>query len=182
MVPAAEVVVEDGGGKKACPTRGRRYSYAVKKEILKFVAENNVEAAAKKYGVNEDDLINVVKYHKREIAALIFSQMRPHFYCTTKSYEEPIVKPFTEIEPHNLTKIQADSIHHYTDTITPTSAIPQKVFSGFARACHTLYKFDAKGEKDFATLLEDDKEVLKWLRPAPKQFKIYWDHNARTYA
>lgn len=23
--------------------------------------------------------------------------------------------------------------------------------------------------------------MKKWLRPAPKQFKIYWDHNARMY-
>ncbi|MEI8355594.1 MAG: DEAD/DEAH box helicase family protein, partial [Deltaproteobacteria bacterium] len=131
--------------------------------------------------LNDEEFINVVKYHKREIANLIFSQMRPHFYCNTKSYEEPIVKPFTQIEGHNLTKIQQDSIHHFTDTITPTSAIPQKVFSGFKKACHTLYKFDAKGEKDFAAILENDKDVMKWLRPAPKQFKIYWDHNARTY-
>lgn len=131
--------------------------------------------------LNDDDFINVVKYHKREIAGLIYSQMKPHFYCTTKSYEEPIVKPFTQIEGHNLTKLEKDNIHHFTDTITPTSAIPQKVFTGFRKACHTLYKFDAKGEKDFAVLLESDKDVVKWLRPASKQFKIYWDHNARIY-
>lgn len=82
---------------------------------------------------------------------------------------------------YHLTKVQADSIHHYTDTITPTSAIPQKVFSGFKRACHSLYKFDRKGEKDFATILESDKDILKWLRPAPKQFMIYWDHDNRRY-
>lgn len=140
------------------------------------------QAIAKLKGyLSEDDFINVVKYHKREIANFIYSQMKPHFYCNTKSYEEPIVKPFTQIEGHNLTKIQQDNIHHFTDTITPTSAIPQKVFSGFRKACHTLYKFDAKGEKDFAAILENDKDVIKWLRPAPKQFKIYWDHNARTY-
>ncbi len=140
------------------------------------------QAIAKLKGyLSEDDFINVVKYHKREIANFIYSQMKPHFYCTTKSYEEPIVKPFTQIEGHNLTKIQQDNIHHFTDTITPTSAIPSKVFSGFKKACHSLYKFDAKGEKDFAAILENDKDVVKWLRPAPKQFKIYWDHNARTY-
>ncbi|MBV5329282.1 MAG: DEAD/DEAH box helicase family protein [Chlorobium sp.] len=131
--------------------------------------------------LDDEKLTNVVKYHKRELAAFIYSQMKPHFYCTTKSFEKPIVKPFTQIEGHNLTKIKADSIHHYTDTITPTSAIPQKVFSGFKKACHTLYKFDTKGEKDFATILENDCDVIKWLRPAPKQFKIYWDHNARMY-
>ncbi|GAW68751.1 hypothetical protein GPEL0_01f5228 [Geoanaerobacter pelophilus] len=131
--------------------------------------------------LSDEAFINVVKFHKKEIAEFIFSQMRPHFYCNTKSYEKPVVKPFTQIEGHNLTKIQADKVHHYTDTITPTGSIPMKVFSGFKKACHTLYKFDAKGEKDFAGILESDKAVIKWLRPAPKQFKIYWDHNARTY-
>lgn len=131
--------------------------------------------------LDEEAFINVVKYHKRELAALIYSQMKPQFYCNTKSYEEPLIKPFTEIEKHNLSKIQADNVHHYTDTITPTSAIPSKVFSGFKKACHTLYKFDTKGEKDFAAVVENDKDVIKWLRPAPRQFKIYWDHNARTY-
>ena len=131
--------------------------------------------------LDEEKSLNVVRYHKRDIAALIYSQMRPHFYCTTRSYEEPVVKPFTRIEPHNLTKIQADSIHHYTDTITPTSAIPQKVFSGFQKACHSLYKFDGKSEKDFAALLEHDRTVVKWLRPASRQFRIYWDHQARIY-
>jgi type III restriction enzyme len=132
--------------------------------------------------LTEDEFVNVVKFHKKEIAAFIYAQMKPHFYCTTKSYEEPIVKPFTEIEGHNLTKIKADSIHHYNDTITPTGAIPQKVFSGFKRACHSMCQFDAKGEKDFAAMLEGDKDVVKWLRPAPKQFKTYWDRRgSRTY-
>jgi len=131
--------------------------------------------------LTEEELINVVKFNKKEMAAFIYAQMKPHYYCRTKAFEEPRIKPFTEILGHNLTKISADSIHHYTDTITPTSAIPQKVFSGFRKSCHSLYKFDTKGEKDFATILESDQDVIKWLRPAPRQFQIYWNHDARNY-
>jgi len=29
--------------------------------------------------------------------------------------------------------------------------------------------------------LEQDTVVLKWLRPAPNQFNIYWDRNAHRY-
>ena len=29
--------------------------------------------------------------------------------------------------------------------------------------------------------MENDKEVLKWLRPAPNQFRIYWKHNSKIY-
>lgn len=95
-----------------------------------------------------------------------------HFYCEAPGYEKPMVKPFTRIEEHNLSKYTKDSIHHFTETITPTHTIPNKVFSGFRKACHTLYKFDSKTEKDFAVILEQDRAVLKWLRPASNQFPI----------
>ena len=131
--------------------------------------------------LNEDNLMNVVQYHKKEIGRYIYSQLMEHFYCESPGFEKPIIKPFTKIEEHNFSKYTKDSIHHFTDTITPTSAIPSKVFSGFRKACHALYKFDSKTEKDFAIILENDKAVLKWLRPAQNQFHIYWKHNSRQY-
>ena len=36
-------------------------------------------------------------------------------------------------------------------------------------------------EQDFAIILENDKSILKWLRPAQRQFNIYWKHNSRQY-
>ena len=104
-----------------------------------------------------------------------------HFYCEAPEFQKPVVRPFTRIEEHNFSKYTQDAIHHYADTITPTHAIPSKVFSGFTKACHNLYKFDSKTEKDFAYILEHDKAVLKWLRPAGNQFHIYWKHNLRRY-
>ena len=131
--------------------------------------------------LSEDDLMNVAQYHKKEIGRYIYSQMMEHFYCEAPGFEKPVVKPFTKIEEHNFSKYTKDCIQHFTDTITPTNAIPGKVFSGFRKACHNLYKFDSKTEKDFAIILENDKAVLKWLRPAQRQFHIYWKHNSRQY-
>ncbi|KXK28478.1 MAG: hypothetical protein UZ01_02657 [Candidatus Brocadia sinica] len=131
--------------------------------------------------LDDDKLMNVVQYNKKEIGQYIYSQMMQYFYCEAPSYEKPMVKPFTRIEEHNFSKYTKDSIHHFTKTITPTNAIPNKVFSGFRKACHNLYKFDSKTEKDFAIILEQDKGVLKWLRPASNQFHIYWKHNSRQY-
>ena len=130
---------------------------------------------------DDNQLEAIVKYHKREVAAFIYAQMNEHYYCTIESYEKPIIKPFTQIEGHNLLKIKQDSIHRLTDTITPTSSIPQKVFSGFNKACHTLYRFDSRAEKDFASILEQDADVIKWLRPHVKQCNIYWDHHSKRY-
>ena len=30
-------------------------------------------------------------------------------------------------------------------------------------------------------ILEQDKDVIKWLRPAQAQFAIYWKHNSHRY-
>lgn len=131
--------------------------------------------------LDSDKMANVVQFHKKEIGRLIYTQLMENFYFETPEYEKTIVRPFTKIQPHNFSKYARDSIHHYTDTITPVQAIPTKVFSGFQKACHNLYKFDSKTEKDFAYILEHDNDVLKWLRPAQNQFHIYWKHNSRQY-
>ena len=133
--------------------------------------------------LEEKDLINVVQFHKREISDYIYSQMMEHFFCEAPEYEEPIVYPFDKIKEHNYSKYSTDSIHHYTETINPTSSIPGKLFSGFKKSCHPFYKFDSKSEKDFAITLESNvnEEVTKWLRPAPDQFRLYWNRNSQRY-
>jgi type III restriction enzyme len=132
-------------------------------------------------GCSEEDLKNIVLYHKREVGQFIYAQLQQHFFLETGEYEELVVYPFTRIEPHNFSKYNLDKIHHFTETITPTNMIPTKVFGGFKKACHNLYKFDSKAEKDFATILEDDKEVMRWLRPSISQFQMYWKRNSRRY-
>ena len=56
---------EQANGKTAHPTRGKRYSPALKKEILAFAQENNVASAAAKYGVTETTLYEWRKAAKR---------------------------------------------------------------------------------------------------------------------
>ncbi|MEI8173144.1 MAG: DEAD/DEAH box helicase family protein, partial [Deltaproteobacteria bacterium] len=154
-------------------------SYDDQTELLYKLAGEAVEKF-RSY-LEDDKMMNVVQYHKKEIGRYIHSQMMEHFYCKAPAFKKPDVLPFLKIEEHNLSKYTKDSIHHYTETITPTNAVPSKVFSGFKKACHNLYKFDSKTEKDFAVILEQDREVSKWLRPAAKQFRIYWKHNSRQY-
>lgn len=133
--------------------------------------------------LGEDDVINVIQNNKREIARFIYVQMMEHFYFKAPDFEEPIitVKAFTRIEPHNYTKYSKDIIHDLRVTIEPTSSIPSKIFTGFTKACHKEYKFDGKTEKDFAISLESNVDVIKWMRPAPNQFRIYYRHNSKQY-
>lgn len=132
--------------------------------------------------LDEHQIINVIQLYRKDISRFIFAQMKEHFYYETPEYEKPVVYPFTNIEEHNYSKFTNDDIYHYTLTITPTEDIPKKIFSGFKKACHMLYKFDSKTEKDFAIILEDEcNTVKKWLRPSINQFKIYWQNNSKLY-
>lgn len=131
--------------------------------------------------LEENKILNVVQYHRREIALYIRVQMQQHFFYEPPDFQIPLVFPFTKIEDHNYSRYTRDAIHDFRETITPTYSIPQKLFGGFRKACHDLYKFDSKTEKDFAIILEKDNAVLKWLRPAERQFHIYWDHNSKRY-
>lgn len=135
----------------------------------------------KSYLTTDEDVDNVIQYNKKEIAKFIYAQLMEHFYCNEPDYQEAKVYPFTEIEPHNFSKLTNDIIHYFRETINPTKAIPSKLFNGFKKACHDLYKFDSKTEKDFAIMLEDERDVQKWLRPAKSQFRIYWKHNSKQY-
>jgi type III restriction enzyme len=147
---------------------------------LLFKLTNQAIDKFKSY-LDKDKMTNVIQYYKREIARNIYEQMMERFYFEAPEFEKPTVKPFTQIEVPNFSKYTKDKIHHYTETITSTNTIPSKVFSGFKKACHIYYKFDSKTEKDFAIILEKDKAVVKWLRPAQSQFNIYWKHNSKQY-
>lgn len=135
------------------------------------------------YLQNEEDVINVVYTQKRRIADVISAQIGDHLTKLPVRYDLRQTLPFTEIYPHAYEQIKGDKTYHYTETITPTNSIPQKVFVGFKKACHNMYKFDSKSEKDFATLLEKDSSgfVLKWLRPSARQFNITWGKFGQKY-
>lgn len=122
----------------------------------------------------------LVRQYRKYIAARIFEQMMNHFHIGKPEYVEPKVLPFVRIEDWSFSGLK-DGRRHYKDVITPKSLIPKLVFSGFEKACHFEYKFQSGTEKDFAYILENDKSVIKWLRPAPNQFRIYWANNSRQY-
>ncbi|MFC3856775.1 DEAD/DEAH box helicase [Chitinophaga sp. GCM10012297] len=129
----------------------------------------------------EREISKTVFQFKKAIAARIHDQMQTHFRLTKPDYIAPTVLPFTRIEPHSFSALADNGYRDYRDVVTPISFIPKLVFNGFEKSCHFEYKFDSKTEQDLAFVLENDKEVLKWLRPAPNQFRIYWNNNSSRY-
>lgn len=128
-----------------------------------------------------NELRLLIRQSKKIVAGRIYDQLRTHFRIGEPEYVEPKVLPFVKIEDWNFTALATSGRKDYREAVTPISAITRYVYIGFQKACHFEYKFDSKTEKDFAYVLENDPMVTKWLRPADKQFRIYWANNSRQY-
>jgi type III restriction enzyme len=129
----------------------------------------------------EENILQAVFQFKSAIADKIYMQMKANFSLSTPEYIAPRVYPFTKIEQWNFSALVNAGYKDYREVVTPTIMVPKYVFRGFEKACHFEYKFDSKTEQDLAFVLENDKKVLKWLRPAANQFRIYWDNNSKRY-
>ena len=58
--------------------------------------------------------------------------------------------------------------------------IRQMVFKGFRKCCYPYQKFQSvEGEWRLAQILEDDPDVLKWMKPASGQFLIEYEDGQR---
>lgn len=149
-------------------------------ELLNKLAKQAF-SAIEASNTDEKDMKKAVFQFKKTIAERIYIQMKNHFRMVYKNYEKPNVLPFTKILPHNFSAYANNGFKDYREKITPVSHVTKYVYRGFEKACHIEYKFDSNTEKELAYILENDKTVLKWLRPASNQFHIYWDNNSKRY-
>ncbi len=123
--------------------------------------------------LTEEESIKVMHDRQSTIAEIIYTQMKQHFFRDETHFRASEMRPFSRIETSFGGKFRFDEIYDLRANI-PAGEVRQKIFNGFTKACHTLYKFDSNTERIFAIVLENDKEVLKWMRPSPKQFNIYY--------
>lgn len=123
--------------------------------------------------LTEDETERVMRNRQKTIAEIIYQQMKEHLFREETSFRAREMRPFSRIETNYGSKFKSDDIYNLNANIL-ANEVPSKVFGGFKKACHTLYKFDSNSERIFAVVLENDSTVLKWMRPSPKQFNIYY--------
>ena len=141
---------------------------------------NQALQAITKNAENENDIPKIVNNFKKAIAKTIFDQMQAHFVMTSLGYTKPKVLPFCGIVEQHATLVDGYGRQDYR-AVVPPKFVPKIVFTGFTKSYYVECKFDSKTEQDFSNVLEDDPEVLKWLRPASNQFNIYWSNGSKKY-
>ncbi|HEY6082289.1 MAG TPA: hypothetical protein VIU45_02455, partial [Chitinophagaceae bacterium] len=154
--------------------------YDANASLLHKLAEQAV-TAIEQHRLDGENIQTLIFQWRKPMADRIYAQMMEHFHLHEPGYIKPEVLPFTKIEDWNFTTLVNAGSKDYRDESFPASQTSRFLFSGFKKSCHFEYKFDSRTEQTLAFILENDMEVLRWLRPAPRQFQLYWDHNSRQY-
>lgn len=153
--------------------------YDENSELLYHLADQALETISNNLE-EKDTLAKVVHDFKKAIASSIYDQMKRHFVMQSTGYVKPKVLPFTGMVPQNVKEIEGYGRTNY-QTVIPPSHLRKFIFTGYLKSYYAEYKFDSKTEHDFSFVLENDKKVLRWLRPAREQFSIYWSNGSKRY-
>lgn len=149
------------------------YDDQQQKPLLLKLADQATEYYRKK-ALDEDNLTLIIESNIHSITKDIYNQILGHKEFKSEGYIESEVR---ESEPYlkqyNFSQTKGEkpvSLESQFDTFSP-----KFVYTDFQKACHSMYSFDISSyEVRLAYLLDKDESVEAWLRPAPKQFELYW--------
>ena len=154
--------------------------YSEMREELLY-ALNQVLEYVRSYSADDQAAIRTLDQNSGLIASRLYEQIREHFIQEVISYGEAKVLPFVRIESVHLGERTGYPRKTLYEAIPSLHQIRRFIFHGFMKACHECYSFDSGTERNFAQILEQDSEVLTWLRPAAMQFNIHWGRDSRRY-
>lgn len=132
-------------------------------------------------GITEDDLNERVHAFKQSLADNIYKQMKEHYRIIPGEFKINKVLPFSKILDQSIIVNNWGTLDFHEPVPAQKSAVVKFVYVGFKKSYYTKYRFDSSTELDFAFILETNNEVLKWIRPVPNQFNIYWSSGAKKY-
>ena len=97
--------------------------------------------------------------------------MLQHFYCENGFLQEEVIGT----RDYNL-----EQHYNYVERVGLFSAYTEKIqsvlFDGIKKGVFDRAKFDSHPELLLARVLEYDTDVQNWLRPAPQEFNITYNH------
>lgn len=124
---------------------------------------------ADRYGIN--GMQNIIMMYKRDISNKIYKQMLQHFYCENGFLQEEVIGT----RDYNL-----EQHYNYVERVGLFSAYTEKIqpilFDGIKKGVFDRAKFDSHPELLLARVLVYDTDVQNWLRPAPQEFNITYNH------
>ncbi|MCX6338736.1 MAG: DEAD/DEAH box helicase family protein [Candidatus Aureabacteria bacterium] len=145
---------------------------------LLYKLAGQVVAHLRLYLKNEDEVLNGVQYHKQALVSMIHAQMQEHYQEKAAAYEAHVSKGFTTMRPNNYSAPAGETERDFRAPVSNKQDIRKMLFAGFGKCLYRVQKFDSDSERRFAVILENDKDVLKWFKPAKGDFQIHYASEA----
>lgn len=113
----------------------------------------------------------IVLVNKKDIGNKIYKQLMQHFYCENGFLQEEVVgtSKFNKKQDYDF----CERVNLYASF---TEKIQSVLFDGIERGVFRSAKFDSLAELELARILERGTDVQNWLRPAPQEFNITYNH------
>lgn len=151
-------------------------------DLLYKLIEQAVAAVRANAGnISDDELNERVHPYRQMLADNIYKQMKQHYRIIPGEYKVNKILPFSKILDQPIIVNNWGQLDYHDPVPEQKSHIVKFVYVGFKKSYYTKYRFDSSTELDFAVVLETSNEVLKWIRPVPNQFNIYWANGAKRY-
>lgn len=146
---------------------------------LLYKLSGQVVTHLQSYLSSAEEVENVLLYHQKSLSDFIFAQMMKHYWETPTDYVVRVSRGFSVLRPNNFNLPAGATPKFFRDTLPNPSAIRQMVFAGFERCCYPYQKFQSDPERRFAILLEDDRSVIRWMKPGSGHFQIEYQSGTR---
>lgn len=145
---------------------------------LLYKLAGQVVAHLRSYLNSEDEVVNVLQYHQQSLVNLIHAQIQEHYEEKAIAFEAHVSKGFTTLRPNNYSAPAGESERDFRAPVSDKHDIRKMLFSGFRKCLYRVQKFDSDSERRFAMILENDREVMKWFKPAKGDFRIHYTSDA----
>lgn len=142
---------------------------------LLYKLAGQVVGRVKSYLVDDAEVENVLLRHGRQLADFIFAQMMNHYRETPlgeDDYEVTITRGFMLLQAQAMNVPAGHRVRDFKQAVAPLSDTRKHAFGGFKKCCYSIQKFDTDPERRLAVTIDADPTAEKWVKPAPKQFRI----------
>lgn len=135
--------------------------------IMKLVLGYLVQIAG-----TEDEKRKIVRRYAISIVDDIRKQVYEHM--ERKTWETHIIQKDLILFRKFIRNVKKDGQVRFDKPFTDKSNIKKYLFTGYKKSYYPDNAFDSDSERLFSIILEEDPDVIKWIKPPLNQLGLFW--------
>ncbi len=139
---------------------------------LLYNLTGQVVSHLKSYLNKEEDVLNVLQYHQQTLVNLIHAQMQDHYEEDATGYKPVVSKGFTILRSRSYSAPAHETPRNFRQPVDEKALVRGMLFKGFKKCLYSIQKFDSDTERRFSVILENEENVLKWIKLGREDFQI----------